>query len=92
MSFSACLVKKHSREVMAAFLNSSFDNDNGNGDSNGVLIIIHANQLQVHEHLDRGDVNSARIASAGAKKYALIAIFTGTILLVLFLVLRLYPS
>ncbi|XP_015777277.1 PREDICTED: tumor suppressor candidate 5 homolog isoform X2 [Acropora digitifera] len=56
----------------------------------GIVAVCKSNE--VHEHLDRGDVNSARIASAGAKKYALIAIFIGTILLVLFLALRLYPA
>ena len=39
--------------------------------------MIHANHLQVQSHLDRGDVNSARIASAEAKKYALIAVCIG---------------
>ena len=40
--------------------------------------MIDASHLQVHTHLARSDVNSARIASAGAKKYALIAISIGT--------------
>ena len=39
--------------------------------------MIHANHLQVHTHLARGDVNAARIASAEAKKYALIAVCIG---------------
>ena len=39
--------------------------------------MIHANHLQVQSHLDRGDVNAARIASAEAKKYALIAVGIG---------------
>ena len=42
-----------------------------------ILIMIHANHLQVQSHLARGDVNSARIASAEAKKYALIAVCIG---------------
>ena len=40
--------------------------------------MIHANHLQVHRQLARGDINSARIASANAKKYALIAVCIGT--------------
>ncbi|XP_029202044.1 proline-rich transmembrane protein 1-like [Acropora muricata] len=42
----------------------------------GILAVIRSSQ--VHTHLARSDVNSARIASAGAKKYALIAISIGT--------------
>ena len=45
--------------------------------------MIHANHLQVQSHLARGDVNSARIASADAKKYARIAVCIGTSLFVL---------
>lgn len=45
--------------------------------------MIHANHLQVQSHLARGDVNSARIASAEAKKYAHRAICFGTTFFVL---------
>ena len=41
--------------------------------------MIHANHLQVQSHLNRGDVNAARIASAEAKKYALIAVCIGIV-------------
>lgn len=41
----------------------------------GIMAVIKSNQVQ--SHLDRGDVNSARIASAEAKKYALIAVCIG---------------
>ena len=44
--------------------------------------MIHANHLQVQSHLARGDVDSARIASAEAKKYALIAVCIGAALFV----------
>ena len=49
--------------------------------------MIHANQLQVHNHLARGDVNSARIASADAKKYGRMAVCIGTTFFVFFSVL-----
>ena len=49
-----------------------------------MLIMIHANHLQVQSHLDRGDVNAARIASAEAKTYALIALCIGTTFVVFF--------
>ena len=49
--------------------------------------MIHANHLQVQSHLARGDVNSARIASAEVKKYARIAVCVGTSLFVLSFVL-----
>ena len=48
--------------------------------------MIHANHLQAQSHLARGDVNSARIVSAEAKKYALIAVCIG-IALYVFIVL-----
>ncbi|XP_067037805.1 proline-rich transmembrane protein 1-like [Acropora muricata] len=41
----------------------------------GIIAVIKSNQVQ--SHLARGDVNSARIASAEAKKYALIAVCIG---------------
>ncbi|XP_067037525.1 proline-rich transmembrane protein 1-like isoform X1 [Acropora muricata] len=41
----------------------------------GIMAVIKSNQVQ--SHLYRGDVNSARIASAEAKKYALIAVCIG---------------
>ena len=44
-----------------------------------ILIMIHANHLQVQSHLARGDVISARIASAEAKNYALIAVCIGIV-------------
>ena len=40
--------------------------------------MIHSNHLQVQSHLASGDRDSARIASAAAKKYAQIAIYVGT--------------
>ena len=53
--------------------------------------MIHANHLQAHTHLARGDVNAARIASAEAKKYALLAVCIGT-MFVVFAVLFQYPQ
>ncbi|XP_015761666.1 PREDICTED: proline-rich transmembrane protein 1-like isoform X2 [Acropora digitifera] len=47
----------------------------------GIIAVIKSNQ--VHTHLARGDVNSARIASAEAKKYAHRAICFGTTFFVL---------
>ncbi|XP_015761664.1 PREDICTED: proline-rich transmembrane protein 1-like isoform X2 [Acropora digitifera] len=41
----------------------------------GIIAVIKSARVQ--SHLDRGDVNSARIASAEAKKYALIAVCIG---------------
>ena len=49
--------------------------------------MIHANHLQVRRHLARGDINSARIASANAKKYALIAVCIGVTFAVFFVAL-----
>ena len=88
-------IVRHSCEVISDSISefilwSQLDDDNVNGSSDSVLIIIHANQLlQVDRHLACGDVNSARIASADVKKYACIAVFIGTFHLVLILVLRL---
>ena len=53
--------------------------------------MIHANHLQAHTHLARGDVNAARIASADAKTYALLAVSIGTMFAV-FAVLFKYPQ
>ena len=58
---------------------SQLDDDNDHCGSDSVLIMIHANHLQVQSHLARGDVISARIASAEAKKYALIAVCIGIV-------------
>lgn len=44
--------------------------------------MIHSNHLQVQSHLASGDHESARIASAAAKKYAQIAIYVGTAIFV----------
>ena len=44
--------------------------------------MIHSNHLQVQSYLASGDRDSARIASAAAKKYAQIAIYVGTALFV----------
>ena len=77
-------IERHSCEVISDSISefnlySHVDNDDEGSDS--ILIMIDANHLQVHTHLARSDVNSARIASAGAKKYALIAISIGTSLI-----------
>ena len=53
--------------------------------------MIHANHLQVHTHLARGDVNSARIASAEAKKYARIAVYIGTFFILFGVAGALFP-
>ena len=76
-------IERHSCEVISDGISefnlySQHDVDNDDEGSDSILILIHANHLQVHTHLARSDVNSARIASAGAKKYALIAISIGT--------------
>lgn len=42
----------------------------------GIIAVLKS--TQVHSHLARGDVNSARIASADVKKYARIAVCIGT--------------
>ncbi|XP_015761669.1 PREDICTED: proline-rich transmembrane protein 1-like isoform X1 [Acropora digitifera] len=51
----------------------------------GIIAVLKSTQVQ--SHLARGDVNSARIASADAKKYARIAVCIGTSLFVLSFVL-----
>ena len=76
-------IERHSCEVISDSISefnlySQHDDDNDDEGSDSVLIMIHTNHLQVHTHLARGDVNSARIASAGAKKYAIIAVCIGT--------------
>lgn len=51
----------------------------------GIIAVLKS--TQVHSHLARGDVNSARIASADVKKYALIAVCIGISFFVLSFVL-----
>ena len=54
--------------------------------------MIHSNHLQVQSHLANRDRDSARIASAAAKKYALIAIYVGTAFFVLSIVFSVVVS
>lgn len=66
---------------------SQLDDDNYDEGSDSVLLImIHSNHLQVRSHLGNNDRESARIASAEAKKYAQIAIYVGTAFFVLSIV------
>ena len=86
-SFHISFIERHSCEVISDSISefifqSQLDDDDDHGGSDSVLIMIHANHLQVQSHLARGDVNSARIASAEAKKYALIAVCIGAALFV----------
>ena len=53
--------------------------------------MIHANHLQVHTHLARGDVNSVGIASAEAKKYPRIAVCIGTFFILFSVAGALFP-
>ncbi|XP_074615106.1 proline-rich transmembrane protein 1-like [Acropora palmata] len=55
----------------------------------GIIAVIKSNQ--VHTHLARGDVNSARIASADAKKYARIAVCIGTFFILFGVAGALFP-
>lgn len=55
----------------------------------GIIAVIKSNQ--VHTHLARGDVNSARIASAEAKKYARIAVYIGTFFILFGVAGALFP-
>lgn len=56
----------------------------------GIMAVLKS--TEVHNHLARGDVNAAKIASDDVKKYARLAVVIGIILLVVVFVFRLRSS